>query len=344
MNKKIIKKLVETSNLTDIELKELLENDSLDEELYIEADRVRKEKYGIDVYIRGLIEFTNYCKNNCYYCGLRAENREIERYRLSKEDILHCCNEGYTLGYRTFVLQGGEDFFYTDEKICDIISSIKNLHSDVAVTLSIGEKNEESYLAYKKAGADRYLLRHETANENHYSKLHPQNMSLENRKNCLKTLKKLGYQVGSGFMVGSPFQTTENIIEDIRFLQELSPDMIGIGPYITHHNTPFKNQKNGSLKLTLKLLSILRLMFPYVLLPATTALGTISPNGRELGLKAGANVVMPNLSPKSVRKKYEIYENKICTGEESAQCRRCLEKRIESAGYKITIAKGDVKR
>lgn len=344
MNKKIIKKLVETSDLTDIELKELLENDPLDEELYIDADRVRKEKYGIDVYIRGLIEFTNYCKNNCYYCGLRAENREIERYRLSKEDILNCCNEGYTLGYRTFVLQGGEDLFYTDEKICDIISSIKNLHSDVAVTLSIGEKNEESYLAYKKAGADRYLLRHETANENHYSKLHPQNMSLENRKNCLKTLKKLGYQVGSGFMVGSPFQTTENIIEDIRFLQELSPDMIGIGPYITHHNTPFKNQKNGSLKLTLKLLSILRLMFPYVLLPATTALGTISPNGRELGLKAGANVVMPNLSPKSVRKKYEIYENKICTGEESAQCRRCLEKRIESAGYKITIAKGDVKR
>ena len=344
MNKKIIKKLVETSNLTDIELKELLENDSLDEELYIEADRVRKEKYGIDVYIRGLIEFTNYCKNNCYYCGLRAENKEIERYRLSKEDILNCCNEGYRLGYRTFVLQGGEDLFYTDEKICDIISSIKNLHGDVAVTLSIGEKNEESYLAYKKAGADRYLLRHETANENHYSKLHPQNMSLENRKNCLKTLKKLGYQVGSGFMVGSPFQTTENIIEDIRFLQELSPDMIGIGPYITHHNTPFKNQKNGSLKLTLKLLSILRLMFPYVLLPATTALGTISPNGRELGLKAGANVVMPNLSPKSVRKKYEIYENKICTGEESAQCRRCLEKRIESVGYKITIAKGDVKR
>ena len=344
MNKKIIKKLVETSDLTDIELKELLENDPLDEELYIDADRVRKEKYGIDVYIRGLIEFTNYCKNNCYYCGLRAENREIERYRLSKEAILNCCNEGYTLGYRTFVLQGGEDLFYTDEKICDIISSIKNLHSDVAVTLSIGEKNEESYLAYKKAGADRYLLRHETANENHYSKLHPQNMSLENRKNCLKTLKKLGYQVGSGFMVGSPFQTTENIIEDIRFLQELSPDMIGIGPYITHHNTPFKNQKNGSLKLTLKLLSILRLMFPYVLLPATTALGTISPNGRELGLKAGANVVMPNLSPKSVRKKYEIYENKICTGEESAQCRRCLEKRIESAGYKITIAKGDVKR
>ena len=344
INKTTIKKLSETSDLTDIELKELLENDSLDEELYIEADKVRKANYGLDVYIRGLIEFTNNCKNNCYYCGLRAENKEIERYRLSKDEILNCCKEGYQLGYRTFVLQGGEDIFYTDEKICDIISSIKNLHSDVAVTLSIGEKKEESYLAYKKAGADRYLLRHETANTNHYAKLHPQNMSLENRKHCLKVLKKLGYQVGSGFMVGSPFQTTENIIEDIRFLQELSPDMIGIGPYITHHNTPFKDQKNGDVKLTLKLLSILRLMFPYVLLPATTALGTISPNGRELGLKAGANVVMPNLSPKSVRKKYEIYENKICTGEESAQCRRCLEKRIESAGYKITIAKGDVKR
>ena len=344
INKTTIKKLIKTSDLTDIELKELLENDSLDEELYIEADKVRKANYGLDVYIRGLIEFTNNCKNNCYYCGLRAENKEIERYRLSKDEILNCCKEGYQLGYRTFVLQGGEDIFYTDEKICDIISSIKNLHSDVAVTLSIGEKKEESYLAYKKAGADRYLLRHETANINHYAKLHPKNMSLENRKHCLKVLKKLGYQVGSGFMVGSPFQTTENIIEDLRFLQELSPDMIGIGPYITHHNTPFKDQKNGDVKLTLKLLSILRLMFPYVLLPATTALGTISPNGRELGLKAGANVVMPNLSPKSVRKKYEIYENKICTGEESAQCRRCLERRIESTGYKITIAKGDVKR
>lgn len=339
-----IKKLSETSNLTNIELKELLENDFLDEELYREADRVRKENYGTDVYIRGLIEFTNYCKNNCYYCGLRYENREIERYRLSKEDILNCCKEGYNLGFRTFVLQGGEDPFYTDEKLCDIISSIKNLYSDIAVTLSIGEKKDESYLAFKKAGADRYLLRHETANENHYSKLHPANMSLANRKNCLKTLKKLGYQIGSGFMVGSPFQTTENIIEDIRFLQELSPDMIGIGPYITHHNTPFKNQKNGDVKLTLKLISILRLMFPYALLPATTALGTLSPNGRELGLKVGANVVMPNLSPKNVRKKYEIYENKICTGEESAQCKRCLERRIESIGYKIIISKGDVKR
>lgn len=343
-NKEIIKKLAKTSDLTNLELKDILESDSFDEELFTEADRVRKENYGIDVYIRGLIEFTNYCKNNCYYCGLRYENREIERYRLSKEDILNCCKEGYNLGFRTFVLQGGEDPFYTDEKLCDIISSIKNLYSDIAVTLSIGEKKDESYLAFKKAGADRYLLRHETANENHYSKLHPANMSLANRKNCLKTLKKLGYQIGSGFMVGSPFQTTENIIEDIRFLQELSPDMIGIGPYITHHNTPFKNQKNGDVKLTLKLISILRLMFPYALLPATTALGTLSPNGRELGLKVGANVVMPNLSPKNVRKKYEIYENKICTGEESAQCKRCLERRIESIGYKIIISKGDVKR
>ncbi len=343
-NKEIIKKLAKTSDLTNLELKDILESDSFDEELFTEADRVRKENYGTDVYIRGLIEFTNYCKNNCYYCGLRAENKEVERYRLSKDEILNCCKEGYILGYRTFVLQGGEDPFYTDDKICDIISSIKKLHNDVAVTLSIGEKKEESYKKFKEAGADRYLLRHETADGNHYSKLHPANMSLANRKNCLKTLKKLGYQIGSGFMVGSPFQTTENIIEDIRFLQELSPDMIGIGPYITHHNTPFKNKKNGDVKLTLKLISILRLIFPYALLPATTALGTISPNGRELGLKVGANVVMPNLSPKDVRKKYEIYEDKICTGEESAQCRRCLEKRIESIGYKITISKGDVKR
>ena len=291
-----------------------------------------------------MIEFTNYCRNNCYYCGIRRSNRNAERYRLTKEEILICCDEGYKLGFRTFVMQGGEDPYYTDEMICDIVSEIKRRYPDCAVTLSIGEKSRESYRSFYDAGADRYLLRHETADPAHYGKLHPAEMSLENRKRCLFDLKEIGYQVGSGFMVGSPYQTTENLVEDLRFLQKLSPDMIGIGPYVTHAQTPFASFENGSVELTLRLLSVLRLMFPYVLLPSTTALGTLHPQGRELGLKAGANVVMPNLSPVKVRKLYELYENKICTGEEAAQCRGCLEKRVEAAGYKIVTDIGNVKR
>ena len=255
-----------------------------------------------------------------------------------------CCREGYELGFRTFVLQGGEDPYFTDEKVCEIVSAIRENYEDCAITLSIGEKSRESYQAYFDAGANRYLLRHETANSEHYGKLHPASMTLENRKRCLYDLKEIGYQVGSGFMVGSPFQTTENLIEDLRFLEELQPDMIGIGPYINHAETPFKGYANGTLSQTLRLVSILRLMFPYALIPATTALGTIHPQGRELGLQAGANVVMPNLSPVDVRKKYDLYENKICTGEEAAQCRGCLEKRVEEAGYRIVTARGDVRR
>ena len=341
---KMVSELKSNKNLNDIQLKELLETDVYDSELYKTADEVRKTYYGNSVYVRGLIEFTNFCKNNCYYCGIRCANRNIERYRLSKEEILLCCDEGYKLGYRTFVLQGGEDPFYTDDIICDIISSIKEKHSDCAVTLSIGEKPRESYEKFFNAGADRYLLRHETATDSHYKKLHPESMSLENRKKCLFDLKETGYQVGSGFMVGSPYQTTENIIQDLRFLQELSPDMIGIGPYLSHKDTPFSEFENGSFKLTLRLISVLRLMFPYALIPSTTALGTINPLGREMGIKAGANVVMPNLSPLEVRKKYELYDNKICTGEESAQCRSCLERRMASIGYEIVTDRGDVKR
>ena len=340
----MVSELKSNKNLNDIQLKELLETDVYDSELYKTADEVRKTYYGNSVYVRGLIEFTNFCKNNCYYCGIRCANRNIERYRLSKEEILLCCDEGYKLGYRTFVLQGGEDPFYTDDIICDIISSIKEKHSDCAVTLSIGEKPRESYEKFFNAGADRYLLRHETATDSHYKKLHPESMSLENRKKCLFDLKETGYQVGSGFMVGSPYQTTENIIQDLRFLQELSPDMIGIGPYLSHKDTPFSEFENGSFKLTLRLISVLRLMFPYALIPSTTALGTINPLGREMGIKAGANVVMPNLSPLEVRKKYELYDNKICTGEESAQCRSCLERRMASIGYEIVTDRGDVKR
>lgn len=337
-------KLKEEKNLSDEELLKLLSTNEYDSELHTLADEVRREIYGEDVYIRGLIEISNYCKNDCYYCGIRRGNKSAVRYRLTKDDILACCEEGYKLGFRTFVMQGGEDPYYTDDVMCGIVSAVRERYSDCAITLSLGERSYESYLALYNAGANRYLLRHETANAEHYGKLHPQSMNLQNRKDCLFNLKEIGYQVGSGFMVGSPYQTTENLVEDLRFLQKLSPDMIGIGPYVTHAQTPFASFENGSVELTLRLLSVLRLVFPYVLLPSTTALGTLHPQGRELGLKAGANVVMPNLSPVKVRKLYELYENKICTGEEAAQCRGCLEKRVEAAGYKIVTDIGNVKR
>lgn len=337
-------KLKEEKNLSDEELLKLLSTNEYDSKLHTLADEVRREIYGEDVYIRGLIEISNYCKNDCYYCGIRRGNKSAVRYRLTKDDILACCEEGYKLGFRTFVMQGGEDPYYTDDVMCGIVSAVRERYSDCAITLSLGERSYESYLALYNSGANRYLLRHETANAEHYGKLHPQSMNLQNRKDCLFNLKEIGYQVGSGFMVGSPYQTTENLVEDLRFLQKLSPDMIGIGPYVTHAQTPFASFENGSVELTLRLLSVLRLMFPYVLLPSTTALGTLHPQGRELGLKAGANVVMPNLSPVKVRKLYELYENKICTGEEAAQCRGCLEKRVEAAGYKIVTDIGNVKR
>lgn len=342
----LISKLTSRHNLTDAELLTLITTtDTFADKLLAQnADKIRRQYYGEAVYIRGLIEFTNYCKNNCYYCGIRAGNKLVQRYRLSQEDILACCAEGYKLGFRTFVLQGGEDPYFTDEKICSIVSSIHTQHPDCAITLSIGEKSRTSYQSYYNAGARRYLLRHETASPEHYAKLHPSSMSLANRKRCLFDLKEIGYQVGSGFMVGSPYQTPLNIISDLRFLQALQPDMIGIGPYITHKHTPFYNMSSGTAKQTLRLLSILRLMFPYALLPSTTTLGTITPNGRELGLMAGANVVMPNLSPAEVRKLYELYADKICTGEEAAQCRSCLEAKVKSVGYTIETNIGDVRR
>lgn len=340
----IVKKLEHDRELTDSEFLDLLQNSSADRELARAADGVRRSIYADEVYIRGLIEFTNHCKNNCFYCGIRRDNKNAVRYRLTEDEILSCCREGYSLGFRTFVLQGGEDDYYTDSRLCDIVSRIRSEFPDCAITLSVGERSCESYKMLKKAGANRYLLRHETATGEHYSKLHPPVMDLENRKRCLFYLKELGYQVGSGFMVGSPFQTNENIIADLRFLKDLEPDMIGIGPFIVHHDTPFKDFESGTCEMTLKLISILRLMFPHALIPSTTALGTINPKGRELGLKAGANVVMPNLSPVGVRKKYELYENKICTGEEAAQCRSCLERRVESAGYRIVTDIGNVKR
>lgn len=314
-----------------------------DEYLFAKARSVREKIYGKDVYMRGLIEFTNYCKNDCLYCGIRRSAKNAERYRLTEEQILDCCETGYGLGFRTFVLQGGEDGFYTDDKIVSIVSGIKEKFPDCAVTLSIGEKSRESYEKFRKAGADRYLLRHETANSEHYGKLHPKELSLENRMRCLSDLKELGFQTGCGFMVGSPYQTAENLAEDLLYIHRLQPHMVGIGPFIPHHDTPFAEEKQGSLETTLLMLGLTRLIVPNVLLPATTALGTIHPKGREMGILAGANVVMPNLSPQDVRKKYLLYDNKICTGDEAAECIACLGRRMESIGYSLVSARGDFK-
>lgn len=316
-------------------------DDTASDYLAGKAKAVACEHFGNRIFVRGLIEFTNFCRNSCYYCGIRKGNPNAERYRLSKEDILACCEKGYALGFRTFVLQGGEDPWYTDDKLTDIISSIRKVYPDCAITLSIGEKTYEQYLEYYHAGANRFLLRHETANPEHYSKLHPSELSSENRKRCLQDIKKIGYQVGTGFMVGSPYQTLGNIAEDLLFIKELEPQMVGIGPFIPHKDTPFAQFPSGTLNMTLTLISILRLMLPNALIPSTTALGTIRPKGREMGILAGANVVMPNLSPVSVRKKYALYDNKICTGEEAAECRSCLQKRIESIGYEIVVDRGD---
>ena len=309
--------------------------------IFEKARKIRQAYYGTDVYIRGLIEFTNYCKNDCYYCGIRRSNSKAHRYRLSEEQILRCCQQGYTLGFRTFVLQGGEDGYFTDERMVSLVKEIRKNYPDCAITLSIGERSYDSYLALFEAGADRYLLRHETWDEEHYRLLHPPALSAKHRQQCLWDLKKIGYQVGTGYMVGSPFQTAENLADDMLFLEELNPQMVGIGPFIPHHDTPFKDQAAGTLELTLYMLGLIRLMLPKVLLPATTALGTIDEKGRELGILAGANVVMPNLSPENVRKDYLLYDNKICTGSEAAECRMDLENRMHAIGYQVVCHRGD---
>jgi len=309
--------------------------------LFEKAREVTAIHFQNRIYKRGLIEFTNYCNNDCYYCGIRRSNGNASRYRLNKQAILECCEQGYELGFRTFVLQGGEDPYYTDALLTDLISSIKNRYPDCAITLSLGEKSKESFLSYFNAGADRYLLRHETADETHYSKLHPSIQKLESRKQCLLNLIEIGYQTGTGFMVGSPYQTTQTLVEDLQFIYELQPHMVGIGPFLPHHQTPFANKPAGSLQRTLCLISILRLMLPTLLIPATTALGTIHPKGRELGILAGANVVMPNLSPLSIRKKYMLYDNKICTGEEAAECQGCLSNRMNNIGRILVVDRGD---
>ena len=305
------------------------------------ASGVRDRIFGNRVYIRGLIEFTNYCRNDCYYCGIRRSNCKAERYRLREEEILECCREGYRLGFRTFVLQGGEDGYFTDERLCRIVRDIKEAYPDCALTLSVGERSRESYQALREAGADRYLLRHETADEDHYRKLHPAELTLKNRMDCLRTLKELGFQTGAGMMIGSPGQTTDCLVEDLLFLRELEPEMIGIGPFLPHRDTPFREEAPGSAEETLYLLSLIRLMLPKTLLPATTALGTASQKGRSLGILAGANVIMPNLSPVSVRSKYQLYNNKLCTGTEAAEHLRELEKEMQEIGFRVVCDRGD---
>ena len=328
-------------NKKKLNKKEKEEIKELKEYLRIKAREKADKIFGKYIFMRGLVEFTNYCKNDCIYCGIRKSNKNAERYRLNKKEILECCKIGYDIGFRTFVLQGGEDNFFNIERMSNIVRAIKKEFPDCALTLSIGEKNEEYYKELKNNGANRFLLRHETSENEHYSKLHPKYMSLDNRKECLRILKRLGFQTGTGIMVGSPFQKLENIASDLIFMQEINPEMIGIGPFLPHKDTPFANEKIGEMELTLILISILRLIFPLSLIPATTALGTIKEGGRELGILHGANVVMPNLSPMNVRKKYLLYNNKISTGTESAEGVELLKKSIDKIGYILTGARGD---
>ena len=346
MNKEtklLIDKLEKNRSLTTEEYEKIILGFSSEAAEYAATKAVKAQKqiYSNKVFIRGLIEISNICKNDCYYCGIRKSNKKCNRYRLTEEEILSCCKMGYELGFRTFVLQGGEDLYFSDERLIPIIKKIKELYPETAITLSLGERTKESYKALKNAGADRYLLRHETADKEHYMKLHPEDMSFDARMDCLKNLKELGYQVGCGFMLGSPFQTPKTLAKDLKFIETFEPHMCGIGPFITHHDTPFKDMPSGDFELTLYLLSIVRLIDPTILLPATTALGTINPKGREKGILAGANVIMPNLSPKDVRAKYNLYDGKISSGKEAAENVNELKESINAIGYEIVTSRGD---
>ena len=339
----IIEQLKTTHTATREQLIYLLKHitDAEREVLREAAQQTAQAVFGNKIYIRGLVEISSICKRDCRYCGLRRSNPNAVRYRLAPEQILSCCEKGYALGFRTFVLQGGEDGFFSDEVVCGVVREIKRRYPDCAVTLSLGERGDESFRRLYAAGADRYLLRHETADLAHYAKLHPDSMSGAERQRQLFVLKQTGFQTGAGFMVGSPYQTAENLADDLLFLKKLQPQMCGIGPFIPHKDTAFRDFSQGSLELTLTLLAVIRLMHPRILLPATTALGTIHPQGRELGIMHGANVVMPNLSPLEHRKDYAIYDNKICTGDEAAECIRCLSVRMKRIGYQIVTERGD---
>lgn len=338
-----INRLAKEHTLSAPKLLQLLQNSSetSDRLLFEHARRQAQQIFGKNVYLRGLIEFSNYCRNDCLYCGIRRSNKNVSRYRLTPEDILTCCRAGYKLGLRTFVLQGGEDFAYDDQKLTQVISSIKKQHPDCAVTLSAGERAPHIYQQWHDAGADRYLLRHETADAGHYGRLHPPELTLQPRLACLHNLKKTGYQVGTGFMVGSPWQTNENLVQDLLFIKNFQPQMVGIGPFIPHHDTPFSAFPAGSVQLTLRLLAVLRLLLPEVLLPATTALNTLSAKGHQLGILAGANVIMPNLSPQDVRAKYTLYDNKRSTGSEAAESIASLKAQLAEIGYSVPVSRGD---
>lgn len=339
----LIDKLAATHALSHDEMTELIAAHTIADSDYLcgLAREVALQRFGNVVHTRGLIEFTNICRNDCYYCGIRKGNRNVARYRLTQPQVLDCCRTGYALGFRTFVLQGGEDPYFDDARMEDMVRAIKAQHPDCAVTLSIGERSEASYQRLFDAGADRYLLRHETANFDHYRQLHPPALSAKHRQDCLRALKRIGYQTGTGFMVGSPYQTPALLAEDLAFIAQLQPEMVGIGPFIPHRDTPFAAHRAGTLELTVFLLGVLRLMLPDVLLPATTALGTIADDGRERGILAGANVVMPNLSPRDVRAQYSLYDNKISTGAEAAEGRADLQKRMEAIGYTLGVGRGD---
>ena len=340
----IIDKLSQTHSLSKQEYALLIKERDQEAAALLRSLAVaeRKKIYSNDVYIRGLIEFSNNCKNDCLYCGIRRSNKNADRYRLTNEEILSCASEGHRLGFRTFVLQSGEDPYWNDERLRRLVQQIKKAHPDCAVTLSVGERPFESYKRLKDAGADRYLLRHESASEDLYKKLHPASMSFSGRMECLKNLRSLGYSVGAGFMVGSPFQNEEDLACDLKFIETFSPQMCGIGPFIPHKDTPFANESAGSVELTCFLISVIRLIKPNILLPATTALGTLASDGREKGILSGANVIMPNLTPVAVRKKYSLYDGKICMGEESAQCKFCVDKKIAAIGYKTVVSRGDI--
>lgn len=344
MNKKhdLLKKVYQTNDLTKEEITDLLETMTPEDReiLYSFALKTKQAYYGNKVYLRGLIEFSNICRQDCLYCGIRASNGKVERYRLTPEEILDCCDKGYQLGYRTFVLQSGEDLWYTEERFKALIHQIKRRYPETAVTLSIGERKVEIYQSLFAAGADRFLMRHETASKKLYQRLHP-TMRFEDRRACLSALKKIGYQVGAGFMVGLPGQTSTELAEDLRYLKELLPDMIGIGPFIPHSETPLGEEKGGTVEDTLVMVALARLLIPDSLIPATTALGTLHPQGREMALKAGANVVMPIITPTSVRKQYALYENKICGDDHPEDCRYCVEQRIQAVGFEVDLGRGD---
>ncbi len=344
--KELIDKLNKDKSLSLDEYETVISEYTNDDLLYAKelAEKIRLSVYGNTIYIRGLIEISNYCKNGCLYCGINRANKSCVRYRLTKDEILSCCDYGYELGFRTFVMQGGEDNHFTDEVVCDIVREIKSRYPDCAVTLSLGERSYESYKALYDSGADRYLLRHETADSVHYSKLHPSELTLENRLECLDNLKKIGFQTGCGIMVGSPYQTNKHIAKDLKFIEQFDPHMCGIGPFLPHKDTVFAEFDKGSLELTLFLLSLIRIMKPNILLPSTTALGTLMDGGREMGILHGANVIMPNLSPETAKDKYMLYDNKLRTGLESAEALESLKEKFAAIGYEIVTDRGDYKK